>query len=74
MAGGLAVTDAELDVAMSYAARVLKLIVEPGGAAALAALLAGKTPADSKCTALVLSGGNADFETVAAACARVPEA
>ena len=73
MAGGLAVTDAELDVAMSYAARVLKLIVEPGGAAALAALLAGKTPADSKCTALVLSGGNADFETVAAACAKFPE-
>jgi threonine dehydratase len=40
---------------------------------ALAALLAGKAPADSKCVALVLSGGNADFETVAAACARVPE-
>ncbi len=73
MAGGIAVTDSELDVAMSYAARKLKLIVEPGGAAALAALLAGKAPADSECVALVLSGGNADFETVAAACARVPE-
>jgi threonine dehydratase len=73
MAGGFGVSEAELDTAMSYAARRLKLIVEPGGAAALAALLAGKAPADSKCVALVLSGGNADFETVAAACARVPE-
>jgi len=73
MKGGFGVSDAELDAAMSYAARRLKLIVEPGGAAALAALLAGKSPADSKCTVVVLSGGNADFETVAAACARVPE-
>ncbi|HEX3755456.1 MAG TPA: threonine/serine dehydratase [Rhizomicrobium sp.] len=73
VAGGLGVTDAELDVAMSYAACRLKLVVEPGGSAALAALLARKAPADSKCTVVVLSGGNADFETVAAACARVPE-
>ncbi len=72
MAGGVGVSDAQMDVAMSYAARVLKLIVEPGGSAALAALLAGKIPQDSQCVAVVLSGGNADFETVAAACARVP--
>jgi threonine dehydratase len=73
LAGGIGVSEAELDAAMSYAARRLKLIVEPGGAAALAALLAGKAPADSKCVAVVLSGANADFETVAAACARSPE-
>jgi threonine dehydratase len=73
LAGGIAVTDGELDVAMSYAARRLKLIAEPGGAAALAALLAQKAPADRRCVVVVLSGGNADFETVAAACARVPE-
>ena len=41
----------------------LKLLVEPGGAAALAALLAGKL--EAKTVALVLSGGNADFSTVA---------
>jgi threonine dehydratase len=70
---GLAVSDAELEQAMAFAAINLKLLVEPGGAAALAALLAGKAPAGSKCIALVLSGANADFETVAAACARVPE-
>jgi threonine dehydratase len=73
LAGGLAVSDAELDGAVSYAARSLKLIVEPGGGAALGALLAGKAPADSQCVAVVLSGGNADFDTIAAACARVAE-
>jgi threonine dehydratase len=73
MKGGIGVSDTELDAAMSYAARHLKLIVEPGGSAALAALLTNKSPADSQCAVVVLSGGNADFETVAAACARVPE-
>jgi threonine dehydratase len=73
LAGGIAVSENELDIAMSYAARRLKLIVEPGGGAGLAALLAGKAPEGSKCVVVVLSGANADFETVAAACARVPD-
>jgi threonine dehydratase len=59
---GLAVTDAELERAVAFAATKLKLLVEPGGAAALAALLAGK--AGGRNVALVLSGGNADFGTV----------
>jgi threonine dehydratase len=61
LAPGLAVSDAELEDAMAFAARELKLLVEPGGAAALAAILAGKIDAKNKCVALVLSGGNADF-------------
>jgi threonine dehydratase len=78
LAGGLAVSDGELDRAVSYAARRLKLIVEPSGGAGLAALLAGKAPiqflrGDARCIVVVLSGANADFETVAAACARVPD-
>ena len=44
---------------MAFAAKKLKLLVEPGGAAALAALLAGKMDAQGKTVALVLSGGNA---------------
>jgi threonine dehydratase len=60
---GLAVSDAELEQAVVFAATKLKLLIEPGGAAALAALLAGK--AEGKTVALVLSGGNADFEAVA---------
>ncbi len=60
---GLVVRDAELETAVAFAATRLKLLVEPGGAAALAALLAGK--AEGRNIALVLSGGNADFAAVA---------
>jgi threonine dehydratase len=60
---GLAVTDSELEQAVAFAATRLKLLVEPGGVAALAALLAGK--AEGKTVALVLSGGNADFAAIA---------
>jgi len=72
LAPGFAVSDEELERAVSFAARKLKLLVEPGGAAALAALLAGKIDVRGKCVALVLSGGNAEFATVAAAVARYP--
>jgi threonine dehydratase len=61
LAPGLMVSDAELKAALSFAAEKLKLLVEPGGAAALAALLAGKIEAKNRAVALVLSGGNADF-------------
>jgi len=61
LAPGLTVSDAELEDAMAFAARELKLLVEPGGAAALAALLSGKIGVRGRAVALVLSGGNADF-------------
>jgi threonine dehydratase len=59
LAPGLTVSDDELRRAVSFAAEKLKLLVEPGGGAALAALLAGKST--GKTVALVLSGANADF-------------
>jgi threonine dehydratase len=65
LAPGFAVSDAELERAVVFAAEKLKLLVEPGGAAALAALLAGKIDARGKTVALVLSGGNAEFGAVA---------
>ncbi len=65
LAGGLAVTDAEVQEAMAYAFTVLKLVVEPGGAAALAAVLTGKLPARGRTVAVVLSGGNVDPDTFA---------
>jgi threonine dehydratase len=68
LAPGLAVSDAELEQAVVFAATQLKLLVEPGGAAALAALLAGK--AEGKSIALVISGGNADWGSIAAILAR----
>jgi len=61
LAPGLTVSDAELKTAVAFAAEKLKLLVEPGGAAALAALLAGKIDAKNRSLALVLSGSNADF-------------
>ena len=55
------VSDAEVAEAMRYAFQVLKLVVEPGGAAALAAMLAGKVKLFGGSTvAIVLSGGNVD--------------
>jgi threonine dehydratase len=63
LAPGLAVSDEELARAVAFAASRLKLVVEPGGAAALAAFLAGKM--EAKTVVLVISGGNADFSTVA---------
>jgi len=59
-ASGLAVTDDLLVKAVGYAARELKLVVEPGGAAALAALLSGAFNARGKTIAIVISGGNID--------------
>ena len=64
LAGGLAVTDDEVRRAIAYAARVLKLIVEPGGAVALAAVLAGRLEVRGRTVAVVLSGGNIDDDTL----------
>ncbi len=60
LAGGVAVSEAEVLAAMAFAFRHLKLVVEPGGAVALAALLAGKFDARGKVVGAVLSGGNVD--------------
>lgn len=55
------VTDADVTVAMRFAFSTLKLVVEPGGSAPLAALLAGKLPlGEAGTVALVLSGANVD--------------
>lgn len=62
LAGGLAVGDAEVRDAMRFAFRELKLVVEPGGAVALAAVLSGKIETRGRAIALILSGGNVDPE------------
>jgi threonine dehydratase len=72
LAPGIAVSDAELSRAVAFAALKLKLLVEPGGTAALAALLAGKLAGCN--LALVISGGNADFASVAEAVAQHSDA
>lgn len=60
LTGGLTVTDDEVREAMRFAFLELKLVVEPGGAAALAAVLAGKIPVAGRTVACVVSGGNVD--------------
>ena len=60
LAGGAVVTDDEVRAAVRFAFEELKLVVEPGGAAALAAVLAGKVPAFGRTVCCVLSGGNID--------------
>ncbi len=66
LAGGYAVSDAHVKEAMRFAFRALKLVVEPSGAVALAAVLGGAHPARGKVTAVVLSGGNVDAATFSA--------
>lgn len=56
---GITVTDDEVREAQRYAFLDLKLVVEPGGAAAIAAALAGKITLDEK-TVLMVTGGNVD--------------
>jgi threonine dehydratase len=60
---GLRVSEQEVVNAMAFAFEDLKLVVEPGGAVALAALLAGKVATKDQVTALILSGGNVDRQT-----------
>ncbi len=57
---GITVSDREVLSAMNFAFRRFKLVVEPGGAVALAALLANKKLYKNKTVLIVLSGGNVD--------------
>lgn len=69
VADGLAVTEAEVFAAMRFAFTHLKIVVEPGGAVALAAVLAGKLETRDAVTAIILSGGNVDAGVFARAMA-----
>ena len=66
LAGGLVVTDGEALAAIAVAFRLLKLVVEPGGAVGLAAALAGRIEGHGP-VAIVCSGGNVDPEVYAKA-------
>ncbi|MFB0611666.1 threonine ammonia-lyase [Aurantiacibacter poecillastricola] len=56
---GLRVTEAEVREAQRFAFSHLRLVLEPGGAVALAAALSGKAKLDGT-TVIILSGGNVD--------------
>ena len=65
LADGLAISDEDVRAAMRFAFRNLKLVIEPGGAVALAAVLARKIDTAGKTTVIVASGGNVDRELYA---------
>lgn len=65
LAKGVSASDEEVGKAVAFAYRELKLVVEPGGAVGLAALLAGRIDAKGKNVVIVLSGGNVDADLFA---------
>src|SRR6202795_1653895 len=65
LAKGVTASDEEVGAAVAYAYRELKLVVEPGGAVGLAALLAGRIDVKGKNVVIVLSGGNVDADLFA---------
>ena len=70
LAGGFAVSDELVLQVMATAFKHLKLVIEPGGAVALAAALDNRLPGDTGCAVAVASGGNVDpqmFERALAA-------
>lgn len=60
LAGGVVVTEAEIFRAMRFAFEHLKVVAEPGGSVALAAVLAGKVAAKGGVIGVLISGGNVD--------------
>ena len=65
LAEGVAASDTEVGTAVAFSYRELKLVVEPGGAVGLAALLAGRIDVSGKTVVVVLSGGNVDADLFA---------
>jgi threonine dehydratase len=70
-AHGVAVSEEEIRTAQRWAAETLHLVIEPGGAVALAALLAGKVTPEPGML-VILSGGNTDAESFGRALAGEP--
>lgn len=62
LSGGLTVTDDAVRRAVATAFDLFKIVSEPGGAVALAALLSGDVETRGRTVAVVCSGGNVDPE------------
>ena len=73
LAGGLAVSDQEVLEAVAFAFTHLKLVVEPGGAVALAAVLSGRLETAGRVIGVVASGGNVDPAVFQRALAATPQ-
>jgi len=69
LAGAVSATDEQALAAMRFAFAELKIVLEPSGALALAALLSGAADVRGKTVAVIASGGNVDAEAFASAIA-----
>jgi threonine dehydratase len=69
LSGAVGVSDTEAMAAVAFAFRHLKLVLEPSGASALAAVLTGKVETVGRTVLVVASGGNVDAEVYAEAIA-----
>jgi threonine dehydratase len=73
-ATGVSVTDEECLAAMHFAFANLKLVLEPGGASALAAALAGKLEMKGRNVNVACSGGNVDPTVFSRCLSPIPHA
>ncbi|MCC6589440.1 MAG: pyridoxal-phosphate dependent enzyme [Bryobacterales bacterium] len=60
------VSDDEIKAAMKFALLRMKLVIEPSGAVAMAAVMHAKLPKDVRRVGIIVSGGNVDYEVLAA--------
>ncbi|MEO9899223.1 threonine/serine dehydratase [Nisaea sp.] len=60
LAGGLVASDSEVRAAMRFAFEYFKIVVEPGAAVGLAAILSGRIGISGRTVATVITGGNID--------------
>lgn len=72
LSGGFTISDNEARAAMAAAFRDLKIVIEPGGAVALAAVLGGHYPIAGRTVVVVASGGNADPQVFSDALKQYP--
>jgi threonine dehydratase len=63
--GILLVSEEEIRATVKFLLTRLKILVEPSGAAAAAAVLHRRLPSGIRSVGVILSGGNVDFETLA---------
>jgi threonine dehydratase len=66
LSGGVSADDREVAQAMAFAFRHFKIVLEPGGAVALACVLAGKRAIADKTIGVVCSGGNVEPDVFSA--------
>ena len=66
--GVVTVSEDQIKTAVRFLMSRMKLLVEPSGAVAAAAVLCQKLPSVGQSVGILLSGGNVDFDVVAAIC------